>query len=69
MLKGNPIWTVAVKSHLASQELQLSMPLSLQKCTNVYVYSLVQKKTRLMELRHLSLPVLSDSMKKSPFAD
>lgn len=35
MLKGNPIWIVVVKSHLASQELQLSMLLLLQKCTNV----------------------------------
>lgn len=31
MLKGNSIWIVAVKSHLASQELQLSMLLLFQK--------------------------------------
>lgn len=35
MLKGNPIQIVAVKSHLASQELELSMLLLLQKCTNM----------------------------------
>lgn len=34
-VKGQSYLEVAVKSHLASQELQLAMLLLLQKCTNV----------------------------------